>query len=57
MEGHPVFIEQHATATCYRGFLKRWYRIEQGRVLSDSEMEFVLEWILDRTSSDYRNPV
>ena len=28
MRGHPVFIAQHATATCCRGCLYKWHRIE-----------------------------
>jgi hypothetical protein len=25
--GHPVFVAQHATATCCRGCLEEWHRI------------------------------
>ena len=35
MKGHPVFIAQHATATCCRGWLWKWHRIEKGRHLKD----------------------
>ena len=28
MRGHPVFITQYATASCCRGCLKKWRRIE-----------------------------
>ncbi len=41
MRGHPVFIAQHATATCCRGCLEKWHRIEQGRALSDAERIYV----------------
>ena len=27
MRGHPVFIAQHATATCCRGCINKWYNI------------------------------
>ncbi|STK05781.1 putative cytoplasmic protein [Escherichia coli] len=30
MRGHPVFIAQHATATCCRGCLAKWHNIPQG---------------------------
>ena len=30
MHGHPVFIAQHATATCCRGCLAKWHNIPQG---------------------------
>ena len=29
MHGHPVFIAQHATATCCRGCLLRWNNIQK----------------------------
>ena len=49
MKGHPVFIAQHATATCCRGCLKKWYKIEKGRALTDDEIGFlvylVMGWI------------
>jgi len=31
MRGHPVFIAQHATATCCRGCIQKWHGIETGR--------------------------
>jgi hypothetical protein len=42
MRGHPVFIAQHATATCCRGCLEKWHRIPLGQPLSDREIEHVL---------------
>src|SRR3954463_13105701 len=35
--GHPVFVAQHATATCCRTCLLRWHDIEKGRVLTPDE--------------------
>ncbi len=32
--GHPVFVAQHATATCCRGCLERWHGIPKGRELT-----------------------
>ena len=29
MKGHPVFIAQHATATCCRGCLYKWHQIRK----------------------------
>ena len=29
--GHPVFVAQHATATCCRSCLERWHQIPRGR--------------------------
>ena len=36
MRGHPVFIAQHATATCCRGCISKWHSIEKGRALNDT---------------------
>lgn len=50
MKGHPVFLAQHATATCCRGCLERWYGIEKGRPLTQDEMEYmvaiIMAWIV-----------
>jgi hypothetical protein len=42
MRGHPVFVAQHATATCCRGCLSKWHGIEAGRALSDEEQQYVV---------------
>ena len=34
LRGHPVFIAQHATATCRRRCLAKWHGIESGRPLT-----------------------
>ena len=50
MRGHPVFIAQHATATCCRGCLEKWHRIPKGRELTESQQaylvdEVIMKWI------------
>jgi len=49
MKGHPVFIAQHATATCCRGCLEKWYQIPRNRSLAEKEKKFIealiLSWI------------
>jgi hypothetical protein len=42
MRGHPIFIAQHATATCCRGCLAKWYRIPQGRPLTPEEIDHIV---------------
>ena len=42
MTNHPVFIAQHAIATCCRGCLQKWHRIEKGRALSEAEIDYVV---------------
>ena len=46
MKNHPVFIAQHATGTCCRGCLEKWYGIEKGRALTGAEIDFVIELIM-----------
>ncbi|MCP4366913.1 MAG: DUF4186 family protein [Deltaproteobacteria bacterium] len=46
MRGHPVFIAQHATATCCRGCLQKRHRIQKGRGLSDNEVKFIVDLIM-----------
>jgi hypothetical protein len=43
--GHPVFVAQHATATCCRTCLERWHEIPKGRALSPSELEYAVDVI------------
>lgn len=43
--GHPVFVAQHATATCCRGCLSKWHRIAPGRPLTSAEQEHAVEAI------------
>jgi hypothetical protein len=43
--GHPTFTAQHATATCCRGCLAKWHRIEKGRELSPAEIEYIVQVI------------
>ncbi|MFF7970299.1 DUF4186 family protein [Streptomyces sp. NPDC007905] len=43
--GHPVFVAQHATATCCRGCLRRWHGIPEGRALSRAEHVYVVDVI------------
>lgn len=53
MHGHPVFIAQHATATCCRGCLCKWHGIPAGRELSAGEQAYIvdviMEWIRRQT--------
>ncbi|MCD8330202.1 MAG: DUF4186 domain-containing protein [Lachnospiraceae bacterium] len=58
MRGHPVFIAQHATATCCRGCLEKWHRIPKGCELTEEQQEYVvnvlMEWI-ERQMNDGRD--
>lgn len=45
MRGHPVFIAQHATATCCRGCLEKWHQIPQGEPLSEAQQQYIVSVI------------
>ena len=45
MRGHPVFVAQHATATCCRGCLAKWHFIPRGKPLSPEQIDYVLDVI------------
>jgi len=42
---HPVFVAQHATATCCRGCLQKWHNIQKGKRLNDEEIEYIIKMI------------
>jgi hypothetical protein len=46
MKGHPVFIAQHATATCCRSCIQKWYGIKKGKELTDQEIQFLVKLIM-----------
>lgn len=55
MRGHPVFLAQHATATCCRGCLAKWHLIPKGRELTPGERAHVVavleRWIREQESA------
>lgn len=46
MKGHPVFIAQHATATCCRSCLEKWHHISQNKELSTEEINYIINIIM-----------
>ena len=42
LAGHPVFVAQHATATCCRNCLRRWHGIACYRPLTPGEIAYIL---------------
>jgi hypothetical protein len=46
MKNHPVFIAQHATATCCRKCISKWHGIEKGRALNEDEIDFIVALIM-----------
>ena len=47
MRGHPVFIAQHATATCCRGCIEKWHKFSQHRELTQTEQEYLVSVIMN----------
>lgn len=47
MKGHPVFIAQHATATCCRGCLYKWHKIQKDKTLTPKEQEYIVDVIME----------
>ena len=49
MHGHPVFKAMHATACCCRGCLNKWYKVPEGRELTEEEesriVRLLIAWI------------
>ena len=46
MKGHPDFIAQHATATCCRDCLCKWYNVAQGASLTKAQEEKIVNLIM-----------
>jgi len=40
--GHPVFVAQHATATCCRGCLAKWHDVNRGAARTDEQQAHVI---------------
>jgi len=55
MKGHPVFIAQHATATCCRGCLYKWHHIEKNKSLNDNEINYIVNIIMKWIDKEYKN--
>jgi hypothetical protein len=50
--GHPVFVAQHATATCCRGCLAKWHGIAKGHELTEDERAYVVDVICTFIASE-----
>ena len=59
IRGHPVFIAQHATATCCRKCLQKWHKIAQYKALSEPQTDYVVSvliaWI--KKQIDIHHPI
>ncbi len=55
MRGHPVFIAQHATATCCRGCLYKWHKIPKNVELSSEQIDYVVDVIMAFICKEMKN--
>ena len=46
MKGHPVFIAEHATATCCRNCLYKWHHILPNKELTNEEIDYIVKVIM-----------
>ena len=53
-KGHPVFIAEHATATC-RGCLYKWHYIPKDKELSNEEIDFIVDLIMSWINKQLQN--
>lgn len=58
---HPVFVAQHATATCCRSCLQRWHGIPRNIALDDAEQAYVVavleRWLRKQAEAHDSDPV
>lgn len=55
MKGHPVFIAQHATATCCRGCLYKWHKIDKNHKLTSKEKNYIVNIIIEWLKREINN--
>ena len=53
MRGHPVFIAEHATATCCRGCLYKWHKKHKNRELTELEVDYLVKVIMTYIKKEY----
>lgn len=55
MQGHPIFIAQHATATCCRSCLYKWHHIDKNKELSSLEQKYIVDVIMEWLKRQFNN--
>lgn len=55
--GHPVFIAQHATATCCRKCLSKWHGIITGHPLTEEEQLYIVDVLMQWLERQTQPPV
>ncbi len=52
-KGHPVFIAEHATATCCRGCVAKWYKFSETQDLTDDQIDYLVRVIMTWIKREY----
>ena len=56
MRGHPVFKAMHATATCCRGCMEKWWRVKKGTPLTALQqqkgVDLIMAWLKMQMKGD-----
>ena len=55
MRGHPVFIAQHATATCCRECINKWHKLNKNAELTNDEKEYLVNVIMKWIENEMKN--
>lgn len=55
MKGHPVFIAQHACACCCRSCLEKWHHIPKNRELTDGEVNYIVDLLIEWIKRECEN--
>ena len=55
MKGHPVFIAQHATATCCRECIRKWHKMKPGKELSQIQQDYLVDVIMTWIKKEMEN--
>lgn len=56
MRGHPVFIAQHATASCCRGCIAKWHAIPQHQPLTTAQQAYLVAVIMQWLQIEMQRP-
>lgn len=49
---HPIFIAQHACACCCRNCLEKWHHIKKGKPLTNTEINYIVELLIEWIKRD-----
>ena len=56
MRGHPVFVAQHACACCCRDCLYKWYKVQKGVTLTETQQQKIVNLLLYWMEEEMKKP-